>query len=69
MITQKRTAPEKGWEIYAKKVISWYPGVLELKNDSQEVVKYEAVHADADIYIKRQKAYYHEIPLNTMRRI
>ena len=38
-------------------------GILELKNDSQEVVKYEAVHADADIYIKRQKAYYREIPM------
>ena len=38
-------------------------GILELKNDSQEVVKYKAVHADADIYIKRQKAYYHEIPM------
>ena len=38
-------------------------GILELKNDSQEVVKYEGVHADADIYVKRQKAYYHEIPM------
>ena len=38
-------------------------GILELKDDSQEVVKHEAVHADADIYIKRQKAYYHEIPM------
>ena len=38
-------------------------GCLELKNDSQEVVRYEGVHADADIYIKRKKAYYREIPL------
>ena len=38
-------------------------GCLELKNDSQEVVRYESVHADADIYIKRKKAYYREIPL------
>ncbi|MBU5481525.1 sporulation protein YqfD [Blautia sp. MSJ-19] len=38
-------------------------GLLELKNDSQEIVRYEAVHADADIYIKRKKAYYREIPL------
>ena len=29
-------------------------GCLELKNDSQEVVRYEGVHADADIYIKRK---------------
>ena len=38
-------------------------GCLELKNDSQEVVRYKGVHADADIYIKRKKAYYREIPL------
>ena len=29
-------------------------GILELKDDSQEVVKYEAVHADADIYIQTE---------------
>lgn len=38
-------------------------GILELKDDGQEVVKYEAVRAEADIYIKRKKAYYHEIPM------
>ena len=27
------------------------------------MVRYEGVHADADIYIKRKKAYYREIPL------
>ena len=49
--------------IYVKKGEILVSGILELKDDSQEVVKYEAVHADADIYIKRQKAYYHEIPM------
>ncbi len=44
-------------------------GCLELKNYSQEAVRYEGVHADADIYIKRKKAYYREIPLrNTSQR-
>lgn len=38
-------------------------GVLGLTNDDQEIVRYEGVHADADIYIKRNKAYYREIPL------
>ena len=38
-------------------------GCLELKNDSQEVTRYEYVHADADIYIKRKLSYYAELPL------
>ena len=38
-------------------------GCLELKNDSQEVTRYEYVHADADIYIKRKLSYYAEFPL------
>lgn len=38
-------------------------GILELKNDSQETVRYEPVQADADVYIRRKKAYYREIPL------
>ncbi|WP_274421869.1 sporulation protein YqfD [Blautia sp. XA-2221] len=38
-------------------------GCLELKNDSQEVTRYEYVHADADIYIKRKLPYYAELPL------
>lgn len=38
-------------------------GRLDIRNDSQEVVRYEYVHADADIYIKRELSYYKEIPL------
>lgn len=38
-------------------------GRLELRNDSQEVIRYEYVHADADIYVKRNLSYYLEIPL------
>lgn len=38
-------------------------GCLELENDSQEVTRYEYVHADADIYIKRKLSYYAELPL------
>lgn len=37
-------------------------GRLEIKNDSQEVVRYEYVHADADIYVERNIAYYEETP-------
>ena len=38
-------------------------GRIEIRDDSQEVVRYEYVHADADIYIKRRLAYYHETPM------
>ena len=38
-------------------------GRIEIRDDSQEVVRYEYVHADADIYIKRSLAYYHETPM------
>ena len=62
MIT-RRGLPRKKVGDLCKKGEILVSGILELKDDSQEVVKYEAVHADADIYIKRQKAYYHEIPM------
>ena len=42
-------------------------GRLELKNDSQEVFRYEYVHADADIYIKRSIPYYAEFPLEYIK--
>ena len=42
-------------------------GRLELKNDSQEVFRYEYVHADADIYIKRSIPYYAELPLEYIK--
>lgn len=38
-------------------------GVLELKNDSQEVYQYQYVKADADVYIQYKLAYYHEVPM------
>ena len=42
-------------------------GRLELKNDSQEVFRYEYVHADADVYIKRNIPYYAEFPLEYIK--
>ncbi|MBD8950086.1 MAG: hypothetical protein EGR94_09565, partial [Blautia obeum] len=62
MITRSELPRKKVGDLCKKGEIL-VSGILELKDDSQEVVKYEAVHADADIYIKRQKAYYHEIPM------
>ena len=62
MITRAGVPVKKAGEVCQKGEVL-VSGLLELKNDSQEVIKYEAVHADADIYIKRQKAYYHEIPM------
>lgn len=38
-------------------------GRLDLKNDSQEVIRYEYVHADADIYVQRDLSYYEEFAL------
>lgn len=39
-------------------------GRLDIKNDSQEIVRYEYVHADADIYVSREIPYYYEFPLD-----
>ncbi len=38
-------------------------GRLEIQNDSKEIVRYEYMQADADIYIRHDIAYYHEFPL------
>lgn len=35
-------------------------GELPIQNDSQEIVRYEYVHADADVYVKHKLAYYQE---------
>ncbi len=44
-------------------------GELHIMNDSQEIVRKEYVHADADIYVSRQLSYYHEFPLKHQIRI
>ena len=38
-------------------------GELHIMNDSQEIVRNEYVHADADIYISRQISYYQEFSM------
>ena len=38
-------------------------GELHIMNDSQEIVRYEYVHADADVYVSHSLSYYHEFPL------
>ena len=38
-------------------------GELHIMNDSQEIVRNEYVHADADIFISRQISYYQEFPM------
>ena len=38
-------------------------GELHIMNDSQEIVRKEYVHADADIYISRKISYYQEFPV------
>lgn len=39
-------------------------GSVNILNDSQEVVRTEYVHADADIYVRYEMAYYQEFPLS-----
>lgn len=39
-------------------------GRLDIMNDSQEPVRYEYVHADADIYVSRDISYYHEFSMD-----
>ena len=38
-------------------------GTPGIKNDSQEIFRYEYVHADADIYVRHKLSYYYEFPL------
>lgn len=44
-------------------------GRLDLLNDSQEVIRYEYVHADADIYVEHKLSYYKEFSLNYEKEI
>lgn len=44
-------------------------GRLEIMNDSQEIVRYEYVEADADIYIQRTYPYYKEFPMVYEKRV
>ncbi len=39
-------------------------GSVNILNDSQEVVRTEYVHADADVYVRYDTAYYQEFPLS-----
>lgn len=39
-------------------------GRLEILNDSQEIIRYEYVHADADIYVEHELPYYREFSLS-----
>ena len=41
-------------------------GELHIMNDSQEIVRNEYVHADADIFISRQVSYYQEFSMKHM---
>lgn len=44
-------------------------GRLEIQNDSKEIVRYEYVQADADIYIRHDIAYYQEFPLKYKKNV
>ena len=68
MVTRKGTplvrtgdTVEKGQELVS--------GILNIIDDSQEVVRYEYVHADADIYIRHKVSYYDSFSRNTEKKI
>lgn len=44
-------------------------GIVEILNDSQEVVRTEYVSADADIYVRHQIPYYQEFSLSYQKKI
>lgn len=44
-------------------------GRVDITNDSQEVVRHEYVHADADIYVRHELAYYQEFPLSYKKEV
>lgn len=52
---------EKGQELVS--------GILNITDDSQEVIRYEYVHADADIYIRHEVSYYDTFPLDVERKV
>ncbi len=39
-------------------------GRLDITNDSTEIVRYEYVHADADVYVEHELAYYDEFSMS-----
>ena len=52
---------EKGQELVS--------GILNITDDGQEVVRYEYVHADADIYIRHKVLYYDTFPLDVEKKV
>lgn len=44
-------------------------GILNITDDSQEVMRYEYVHADADIYIRHKVSYYDTFPLDVEKKV
>lgn len=62
MITRKGTPLKKEGDTCTKGEVL-VSGRLDIKNDSQEVVKYEYTQADADIYIQHDLQYYQEFSM------
>ena len=44
-------------------------GIVDIKDDSQEVIRYEYVQADADIYVCHSIAYYDTFPLDIEKKV
>ena len=50
-------------------VRNWFPGIVDITDDSQEVIRYEYVQADADIYVCHSIAYYDTFPLDIEKKV
>ena len=44
-------------------------GIVDITDDSQEVIRYAYVQADADIYIRHTIAYYDTFPLDIEKKV
>ena len=67
MITRQGTPLKKTGDFCEKGEVL-VKGSLEILNDSQEIVRYEYVHADADVAIKRKIYYYDRFPLKHLKK-
>lgn len=62
MVTRAGVPTKKQGDICEKGEIL-VNGQIEILNDSKEIIRYDYVHADADVYIQYKIPYYKEIPM------
>ena len=68
VITRQGTPLIKNGE-EVKKGQELISGIVNITDDSQEVVRYEYVQAEADIYVRHMVAYYDTFPLTVKKKV